>query len=100
MYYELLGAAGAAAEGAEEEDRDGAGEEETGGSLERGGIVIRREERRSAELHGSLPLGFGFDSAGVGGLWLRCGDGRRRPRFSLGADGGGAAEATAEEREG
>jgi hypothetical protein len=98
MYYELLGAAGAAAEGAKEEDRDGAGEEETGGSLERGGIVIRREERRSAELHGSLP--FGFDSAGVGGLWLRCGDGRRRPRFSLGADGGGAAEATAEEREG
>jgi len=98
MYYELLGAAGAAAEGAEEEDRDGAGEEETGGSLERGGIVIRREERRSAELHGSLL--FGFDSAGVGGLWLRCGDGRRRPRFSLGTDGGGAAEATAEEREG
>lgn len=99
MYYELLGAAGAAAEGAEEEDRDGAGEEEAGGSLERGGIVIRREERRSAELHGSLPFGLG-DSAGVGGLWLRCGDGRRRQHFSLRADGGGAAEATAEEREG
>ena len=96
-HYQLLGAPGAAAEGAEEEDGDGAGEEEAGGGLERGGIVVGGEERRGSELYGALA--FDVDGAGVWGLWLRRG-GRRRRRFRLGADGGGAAEATVGKREG
>lgn len=96
-HYQLLGAAGAAAEGAEEEDGDGAGEEEACGGLERGGIVVGGEERRGAELHGALA--FGVDGAGVGGLWLRCGGRRRRRRIRLGVDSGGAAEAAAGKRE-
>jgi hypothetical protein len=94
-HYQLLGAAGAAAEGAEEEDGDGAGEEKAGRGLERGGIVIGGEERRRAQLHGALA--FCVDGAGVGG-WLRCGGRRRRRRFRFGVYSSGAAAGKRERR--
>lgn len=81
--YELLGAAGAAADGAEEEDGDGAGEEDAGGGLQRGGVLVDGEERRGAELHGAISL------AVVARGRLGCRGGQLR----LGADGDGAAEA-------
>jgi hypothetical protein len=92
--YELLGAAGAAAEGAEEEDGDGAGEEDAGGRLERGGVVVDGEERRGAELHGPLATGLAGTGASVGDLRR----GRWR-RFRFGANGGGAAKALGGESE-
>jgi hypothetical protein len=92
--YELLGAAGAAAEGAEEEDGDGASEEDAGGRLERGGVVVDGEERRGAELNGPLATGLAGTGASVRGLRR----GRWR-RFQFGANGGGAAKAAGGESE-